>query len=82
LFTVFRSKDFKSREDINPNAARSDMSLYLLALRARTQTGWARIQVPGFSESLFFRYDKRETRIMRKSRVYVQSSVFPTSVAG
>jgi len=30
----------------------------LSALRARTQAGWARIQIPGFSESLFFRYVK------------------------
>jgi len=29
---------------------------YLSALRSGTQTGWAWIQVPGFSESLFFRY--------------------------
>jgi len=29
---------------------------YLSALRPRIQAGWARIQAPGFSESLFFRY--------------------------
>jgi len=36
---------------------------YLSARSNRTQAGWDRIQVPGFSESLFFRYVNTITTI-------------------